>query len=160
MSVAEAEREWNLRATEILSEVAGRYGRTIEYGDLGAEVQRRAGILTDMPLAAWLDDVITEVARRCAEAGKPLLTLLVEDPDSKVDAVARMGVYEAYGAKMPGARKTATRSPRSRSRAAAAAERADRTPTKRTVKPEERRRPVCPSCFVELPSTGICDNCD
>lgn len=156
VSVAEAEREWTLRATEILSEVAGRYGRTIDYGDLGTEVQRRAGILTDMAFEIWLDDVLREVGRRCTEAGKPMLNLLVEDPDSKVDPLARSSIYEAYGAKMPGTKKSSTRGPRARS--ASSGEK--KAPARRTVKPEERRRPVCPTCFVELPSTGVCDNCD
>ncbi|WP_432559374.1 hypothetical protein [Granulicoccus sp. GXG6511] len=165
MSVADADREWTLRATEILTEVAGRYGRTIEYADLGAEVQRRSGILTDMPFAVWLDDVLREVGSRCREAGKPALSLLVDDPDSKVDPTARQSVYESYGAKVPRAKTSSSRSPRTRSLGSSnsgsntGASRGGTSP-KRTVKPAERRRPLCPTCFVELPSTGVCDNCE
>lgn len=153
VNAAEAHREWTLRATEILTEVAGRFGRSIEYADLGAEVQRRAGILTDRGIETWLDLVLREVGRRCAEAGKPSLTLLVEIPDVRVDPAARASVHEAYGAKLPKARAPRT----TRSRASAGAEAGERS--RRPSKPAERRRPLCPTCFVELPSTGICDNC-
>lgn len=157
VTAAEADREWTLRATEILTEVASRYGRSIEYADLGAEVQRRSGILTDMALETWLDDVLREVGRRCTEAGKPALSLLVDGADSAVDPAARASIYEAYGAKLPKGRSPrAARTTRSRSGSAAdAGER-----TKRVAKPAERRRPVCPTCYMELPSTGVCDNCD
>lgn len=155
VTAAEADREWTLRATEILVEVASRYGRSIAYADLGAEVQRRSGILTDMALETWLDDVLREVGRRCTEAGQPALNLLVDDSGSRVDPAARVSIYEAYGARMPKARTPrTTKGPRSRGRAADAQER-----PKRVTKPVERRRPVCPTCFVELPSTGVCDNC-
>jgi hypothetical protein len=30
---------------------------------------------------------------------------------------------------------------------------------RRTTKPEERVK-ICPTCFMALPATGICDNCD
>lgn len=156
VTAAEADREWTLRATEILTEVATRYGRSIEYADLGSEIQRRSGILTDMALDTWLDDVLREVARRCTESGKPALSLLVDGADSRVDPAARASIYEAYGAKLPKGRSPRpARTTRSRSSSADVGER-----TKRAAKPVERRRPVCPTCFVELPSTGVCDNCD
>lgn len=157
VTAAEADREWTLRATEILSEVASRYGRSIEYADLGTEVQRRSGILTDKALETWLDDVLREVARRCSEAGKPALNVLVDGDGSRVDPAARVSVYEAYGAKLPKARSPRAARP-TRSPSKGAADSGERT--KRATKPVERRRPVCPTCFVELPSTGVCDNCD
>lgn len=185
MSAAEADREWTLRATEILVEVAGRYGRSIAYADLGAEVQRRSGIVTDRDLENWLDAVLSEVGRRCAEAGQPPLNVLVDDGADSVAESVRASVYSAYGAKMPKARVsrasqggTARTSRASQSgtaranrasqggaagRTSPAGERSPRTSaptTRRTVKPEERRRPVCPTCFVELPATGICDDCE
>lgn len=154
VSAAEAQLEWTLRATEILVEVAGRHGRSIEYADLGPEIQRRTGIMTDLPTPDWLDDVLAEVAQRCAEAGKPVLTMVVDDPDTPVSAAARASVYEAYGAKPLRSRATSRiKSPTRRPTTGA-------TRSKRTITATQRRRPVCPTCFVELPVTGVCDDCD
>ena len=43
-----------------------------------------------------------------------------------------------------------------------AAPRATRTPSAsstRKLAPEDRPAPVCPTCFVVLPATGVCDEC-
>ena len=42
VNAGEARREWALHAHDVLEEVARRYGRSIAYADLAAEVQRRA----------------------------------------------------------------------------------------------------------------------
>lgn len=152
VTAAEAHREWALRAHEVLAEVAGRYGRSIGYSDLGGEVQRRAGILTDMDPDTWLDDVLADVGNRCSESGKPSLTALVDVPyaRSRQNSDARLACYQAYGAKVPNER--APRTPGTRATRKPAA--------KRPVKLEDRVRPICPTCFVELPGTGVCDTCD
>ncbi len=53
--------------------------------------------------------------------------------------------------------------PRARKAAATKPERAARTSTaakpRRTTKPEENVK-ICPTCFMALPATGVCDNCD
>jgi hypothetical protein len=46
----------------------------------------------------------------------------------------------------------ATRSPRGRT--------ASRTPTPRKPARTDRPTATCPRCFMALPATGICDNCD
>lgn len=160
VTAAEATREWTLRAQEVLAEVAGRWGRSIEYADVAAEVQRRSGIRTDMAADTWLDDVLAEVDARCREASKPSLLALVDQPDASLSGenAARLACYEAYGAKPPRApRASAGRSAGARPRATKAA---GTTPTRKSPRREERPRPVCPTCFVELPGTGICDDCD
>lgn len=154
VTAAEATREWALRAYEVLAEVAARYGRSVAYDDLAGEVQRRTGINTDMDPDLWLDDVLVEVGARCQESGKPSLNVLVDYPyTSRVDSDARRACHQAYGAKLP--REKAAGSGDARrgtgTRRAAA--------TKRIARPE-RARPICPTCFVELPGTGVCDTCD
>lgn len=154
---AEADQEWTLRAHEVLVEVAGRWNRSIAYADLAAEVQRRTGIHTDMAIEDWLDDVLTEINSRCVEAGKPKLVALVDLPNTqRDDSAARIACYEAYGARKP-REKTAPVRAGGRTRGET---RPKKAPTRRTAKPEERVRPMCPTCFVELPATGICDTCD
>lgn len=154
---AEAGREWTLRASEVLAEVAGRYGRSIEYADLAGEVQRRTGIMTDMPGSLWLDDVLTEVGHRCQEAGRPSLVALVDDGTaaSRPLSEARLACYQAYGAKMPAGRVRGPAGGRSPGRPSHGEPR--QTPGSR---PPQRVRHVCPTCFLEMPATGVCDSCD
>lgn len=164
---AEAGREWTLRAYEVLAEVAGRYGRSIEYADLAGEVQRRTGIVTDMPQALWLDDVLTEVGRRCQEAGHPSLVALVDNGPAGLTphSAARLACYQAYGAKMPASGVRSSAGGRSSGRTShggrspsSGAPRRESAP-KRTRAPQ-RERQLCPTCFLELPATGVCDSCD
>ncbi|MDO5499488.1 MAG: hypothetical protein Q4F67_07390, partial [Propionibacteriaceae bacterium] len=145
VNATEAHREWTLRATEILVEIAGRYGRSINYGDLAGEVQRRTGIHTDMATETWLDDVLSEVTKRCVEAGKPALTALVDDAGVPANAAARSACYAAYDAKPPrakGGRPSRARKPRTH----------DEPRPRRTTSVQDRKRPVCPTCFVEVPA--------
>lgn len=151
----EARREWALHAHDVLEEVARRYGRSVTHGDLAAEVQRRSGICTDLDPDAWVDDVLEQVAERCKDSGEPRLIALVDRPgagQADVVSAARMDCYSAYGAKIP-----AVKTPRRTTRARAGA---TSEPVRKPVKPEDRIRPICPRCFVEVPATGVCDSCD
>lgn len=154
ITAQEAHREWALVAHDILEEVARRYGRSVAYADLGGEVQRRSGIATDLELSSWLDDVLTEVSERCNESGEPRLIMLIDRPgvaQSSGVPAARLACYETYGAKIP-ARKPTRSAGRSRTSTAA--------PAPKRTKVQDRVRPICQRCFVELPATGICDTCD
>lgn len=100
----------------------------------------------------------------------------VTDPDQHA-AVERLECYRVHGAQLPPGggepalppapepTRRATR-PRSTGTARpAAADRGDRAPatTRRTTtarKPEPAPAAVCPRCFMALPATGLCDNCD
>lgn len=164
VSPTEAIREWALHGHDILEEIAPRFGRTIAREDLAHEVQRRSGILTDRPEESWLGTVLGAIAERCRESGEPELTSLVADPPVQVDAT-RLRCHQAYGAKIPNPDGGRTRSRSTSStgrRAASASSRSTTSPrstTTRAKSSEPRRRPVCPSCFMEIPSTGVCDNC-
>lgn len=160
MAAGEATREWALHGHDILEEVAPRYGRSITFADLAHEVQRRSGIHTDLAADTWLPDVISEVASRAQEAGEPRLTEFVEPPGeapAEVVSAARLEAHRAYGAKIPDPAAPKRRTTRARATSSASAARTPR-PTKPTPV-EERRRPLCPSCFIEVPDSGICDNC-
>lgn len=165
MTAGEATREWALHAHDILEEIAPRYGRSIAFADVAHEVQRRSGIRTDLPAASWLPDVLSEVATRCQESGEPRLTEFVDPPGqapSSIVSAARLEAHQAYGAKIPNPDAPARRrTPRAKASAAAGGTRSTtRAPKASRPTPiEERRRPVCPTCFVELPATGICDDC-
>lgn len=171
VTVQEAVGEWALSAWDVLEAVAARWGRTVEAADLAAEVQRRSGIVTSTPSSSWIGPVLSLVAQRAQESRGPVLTSLVTDggrayagfrdvlaaqgtPALGADdlaeraADAREATHRAYGAKEPARRASGG------ARTARAAKAAKPT---RTEPPKPR---VCPTCFLELPATGVCDNCD
>jgi hypothetical protein len=96
-------------------------------------------------------------------AGQPPL----DDPDERElqAATARLECYRHWGADVPAdarptvhtrtreARERSTRTPRAAARAASP------RATTRTSS-EERRGAVCPTCFMEMPLSGVCANCE
>jgi hypothetical protein len=72
----------------------------------------------------------------------------------KVDAVTilRKRGFEASGP------VSAAPAPAASSRRAPAAPRTRTSTPRRTAEPE-RPAPVCPTCFMTLPATGVCDTC-
>lgn len=169
VTVQEAVGEWALAAWDVLETVAARWNRTVAAEDLGAEVQRRSGIATSAPSATWLGPMLSLVAQRAHESRGPALTSLVTGDDGRVYAgyrevlalqgrsafdldeharEARMECHRAYGAKVPAGR---TELPRKRTPGGAPAA---------AVKAAPPKPKVCPSCFLELPATGVCDDCD
>ena len=96
-------------------------------------------------------------------AGQPPL----DDPDERElqAATARLECYRHWGADVPAdarptvhtrtreARERSTRNPRAAARAASP------RATTRTSS-EERRGAVCPTCFMEMPLSGVCANCE
>jgi hypothetical protein len=94
---------------------------------------------------------------------------VVTDPDQHA-AEERLECYRAHGAELPPGggepalpprREPARRAPRAPSAGPAGrakAPAARRTPVAR--KPEPAPARVCPTCFMALPATGVCDSCD
>ncbi|WP_295658350.1 hypothetical protein [uncultured Nocardioides sp.] len=94
----------------------------------------------------------------------------VTDPDQHA-AQERLECYRVHGAELPPGggqpalpprRESARREPARRTTATSPARRAApaarRTPAVR--KPEPAQAAVCPTCFMALPATGVCDTCD
>ncbi|WP_147233207.1 MULTISPECIES: hypothetical protein [Brevibacterium] len=160
---------WVPIAYEILVQTASTYNQTLTYKDLTEAVQSRSGIRTKMLISNWSGDLLEQVARRAAAEGEPPLTSLCvhqdgtigdgyrqapksvsSDPDIDVEDLAaqhRLLCYQRYSSDLPadGGEPTLTR------QVAEVSSRARLSATK--------RRDVCPIHFVELPSTGICDDC-
>jgi hypothetical protein len=84
--------------------------------------------------------------------------MAVEFAGGKVStaAILRKRGFEVTDPSAPAAPAKATRAPR-----APRAVKEPKTPraTTRKVVEEERPAPVCPTCFMTLPATGICDTC-
>lgn len=171
VTVTEAISEWALVAWDVLEAVAARWRRTIDAEALGAEVQRRSGIHTDLPAATWIGPLLSLVTQRAHESHGPAVTSLVAGEDggphecfdealtlagtpgltglARRDAWldARMACHRAYGAKIPAG---VTELPRPRVRKVVEA----------AAPAPERVAPVCPRCFLQLPATGVCDDCE
>lgn len=173
-TVQEAVGAWSMAAWWILEDVAARWKRTLTEEQLGYAVQKRSGVRTDLPVETWIGPVISLVAQRAHESKGVRLTCFItrEDghvPDSYKEVLALEGVqdpsprmlqdhsleqrmlgHRAYGATIPPHGVL----PRKRIPA---------EPKKTTLSvlmPEEKARPVCQRCFIELPASGQCDWCD
>lgn len=166
---------WVPRAHLLLIELAGTYHGVIREHELAASLQEQTGIHTTRPFAKWLEKVLTPVATLCEHAGEPPLTALVVAPDSDDLEAARLrlecyrwaGSAPADGGEPKPLRVMTGRATRSRATSggggAARAPRAPREPKpvapKRVAK-TDRPVAVCPTCFMAIPATGVCDNCD
>jgi CubicO group peptidase (beta-lactamase class C family) len=167
-----ARQEWAEAARPVLEAVAGTYGATIAYADLADAVQERAGITTEQQVRHWIAPVLQIVSQGCEERSEPLLAALAiradgnvgpgyattvgavrgekpEDPEMHA-AIERLECYRAHGAEVPeNARPTLT--PVEHERRQRAALRASK------VIPA---RPACPTCQMQLLTSGVCGTCD
>lgn len=184
---AEASRDaWALAARETLLEAAHRYRATVTPKQLAIEVQRRSGIRTKQQMHYWLGEVLGKVALDSASRDEPMLVALCADDADRVGdgyAVAVLAVtgdrpehpnahaakerlecyrfFHALGLPADGGSvappKPAAAAPRAVGTRRTAA---PRTPAvKRPGKPADLPQAICPTCFMAIPRSGVCDNC-
>ncbi|CAM3814629.1 hypothetical protein OCAE111667_26835 [Occultella aeris] len=175
VGVNEGSVAWADAAHDILTEVAGHHLAVITRADLAEQVQSRTGLRTRSPYRTWIGSVLAIVVTRAhAEALPPLTSLVVHRAGGDVETEegvtqARFACYRRYADDIPAevialadaevrAKEAeaaeATRARRTRS--SSAGTRAPRT--RKPVVPEEAPK-ICPTCFVQLPASGICDDC-
>ena len=173
-----AEPYWAKAAYEVLAETASRYNAVITYSELAEEVQRRSSFHSKSQMRNWIGALLADLAKVNQVRGEPPLTaLVVRKDDGQVGAgydevlrlagespitdplerethaaAARLECYRHWGADVP-ADAEPTLSARARVVRA-------RTPVVRKVHVEARRGAVCPTCFMEMPLSGPCPNCD
>lgn len=168
-----ARAAWAVSAREVLVDAAQQYRAVVTQRELADAAKARTGIHTTTRTQSWVGDVLTLVARDCAERNEPNLsslcvdatgsvgdsytaTLLAISGESPADperhaAAIRLECYQHFGAPdLPADGGLAALTPklqasRARSRKAAVA-----------------ARPInmCPVCFMSIPVTGICVNCE
>ncbi|MFJ9076065.1 hypothetical protein ACIRO3_12525 [Streptomyces sp. NPDC102278] len=174
VAATEAHEAWAREAYPRLSGVAGSYHAVITYKDLGEDVQRASGIRTSALLHNWIGAVLGRVVHEVHRRGDPPLTALVVRTDDGMvgegyrevlelsgeqvtteatdrenhAAESRLECYRRFGATLPPGGGEPALAPRLQ---AALARRRAREP--------EPPAPICPTCFVQLPTTGTCDNC-
>ncbi|QSB16862.1 hypothetical protein JQS43_11585 [Natronosporangium hydrolyticum] len=165
---------WAGHAYELLTTVARRYHAIITYGEVGEKVQAASGVRTSALLHNWIGPVLGKVVHEAHRRGDPPLTALVvhagdgmvgvgyeevlkvEGLPSIVDemereqhaAAARLRCYRHFGAEIPPDGGTPALAPK-----------LEATRERRRRNQEPSPRPLCPSCFLQLPATGWCDNC-
>ncbi|MEU3982995.1 hypothetical protein AB0F77_23410 [Streptomyces sp. NPDC026672] len=173
-SAQQAREAWADEAYTVLVGVARTYHAVITYKELGEEVQARTGIRTRALLHNWIGSVLSRVVHEAHRRGDPQLTALVVRSDDGMvgdgykevlavagqppveDALARehhaaearLACYRRFGATLPPGGGVPALSPRHQ----AALDRRQA----QTEKPPQ----VCPTCFMQLPATGVCDSCD
>ena len=168
----EARAIWALAARDALADVARSYRAVITYKELATLVQERTRIRTNQLTQHWIGDVLTRVAVECAARQEPNLSSLCvnalgsvgdgyltavekatgEAPaDGDVHAAdERLKCYRFHEAvRLPEDGGTAALTPR------LAASRARARKVAREAVPVN----TCPTCFMAIPSTGVCDNC-
>ncbi len=175
VTMEEAELAWVPAAQTILARVAGTYHGLIDHSELANEIQELSGIHTRRQVRSWIGSVLTEVARGNHARQEPPLTALVvhksdgttgvgfdevmrlragevlEDPTAreKHAAKARMECYDWAGAHVPTGGGRPLVSPRFEQ-------------VQARLRKERRaaeQPSICPSCFMAIPPTGVCDNC-
>lgn len=175
VSYDDAVGAWRSAAVPYLQGVAGTYGGFVSYKEFGEAVQAAAGIRTRLLLHHWTTKVLNAISETPAVDGEPMLTALVvrqdqgmgagyakaaglrygevpEDPELHA-AKERLACYHRWGAELPSNGGEARFTPR------VAAVRSGRLASG-AARPDPPKRPACPTCFLSLPASMVCDACD
>ncbi len=174
VTAGEAYEAWAAEAYSVLVDVARSYHAVITYKELSEQVQERSGIHTSALLHNWIGKILAKVVREAHRRGDPPLTALVVHSDDGMvgegykevlevageppveDAIererhaaaGRLACYRRFGAVLPADGGLPALAPKLQ-------ERLGRQRSREGGSPER----ICPECFVQLPTTGICDSC-
>lgn len=160
-----AREAWSEAAREVLLEAAGRYRSVVTYKELAYQVQYRTGIRTGQLMHYWIGDVLGRVSADCARRGEPLLSSLCVNAEGSVGAGYAPAAGDAYG-ETPGdpddhAARERLECHRRFNASDLPPDGGSPAPVRVRVERKARERPVatCPTCHMQLPATGICDEC-
>lgn len=185
----EAIRTWAAEAHDLLVAVASRYGSVISPAQLAARMQDRTGVRTDTPPTEWYGRLLQQIVHRCHATGEPPLASLIINPRDggvgvayvevlrlqglaaanplareKHAAAARLDCYLRFASDVP-ANATPQLAPQtgrtvtapSRTRVASGPRTA--RPAAKPAVPDKPLTRICPTCFLETPLDGECQNC-
>lgn len=175
ISVADAMESWGPVAFEALVDTAKMYNAYITYKDLTDLVQATTGITYGALVPNWVGNVLAYVLNRARREGLPPLTSLCVSAEGTVGpgyaevlraygrplphgndglddqaAIDRLACYRYYGAELPPGGGEPTLTPKAKAA----------RDWKKAVAKEAGPPKVCPTHFVTLPVTGICDDCE
>lgn len=167
-----ARAAWATAARPVLLDVARRYHCVITYSELAAEVQRQIGIRTKQRLHHWIGTVLEAVALECQKREEPNLSSLVVDSKGSVGTGYASAVRTLTGTAPKdnddhaAAERLACHRHFSASDLPADGGRPALTPTLQKSRETARRRAtpppepkVCPTCSLQLLTSGLCGNC-
>jgi hypothetical protein len=172
LDAEEARAAWAIAARDSLADVARSYRAVITHKELAALVQERTRIRTSQLTQHWIGDVLNRVAVECASREEPNLASLSVNALGSVGDNYATGVQKATGdvpedgdlhaaderlecyrffkaVRLPEDGGAAALTPR------LAASRARARKLAREAVPVN----TCPTCFMAIPATGVCDNC-
>jgi hypothetical protein len=152
---------WVRVAHDVLSRTAETYHAVVREAEFAEELQATSGIRTTRPHSRWLDKVLGPLARYCDATGEPPLdSLVVSAHDDLPAARLRLECYRWAGsAPADGGEPAPLSITVNRPARAASAPRETKAAAPKRVAKTDRPVAVCPSCFMAIPATGICDNC-
>jgi hypothetical protein len=173
VEIKDAESSWQPLAREALVRTAETYNGYVTYKDLADELQNKSGIRTKQLVHNWIGRVLGVVSSDCHRLNEPLLSSLCVRQDGSVGArfgaaldmayggprsadidleaaEERLKCYRHFGAQVPsdGGRPALT--------PMLATTRNKKAAATRAREKLEEVRVVCPLCFVQLPSSGVC----
>jgi hypothetical protein len=173
VDAAEARQGWAEAARPVLEAVASTYNATISYADLADAVQATTGVVTTQQMRHWIGPVLARVTEDCLTRSEPVLSALCVKADGSVGAGyasaiekvrgtrpddpemdaarERLACYQAYGATLPSDGGRPAFHGVERDRRERAALRASKV-----IPP----RAACPTCHMQLLTSGICGTCD
>ena len=171
--VEAAQAAWVEAAREALVDTAKSYQALVTTKELGALVLSRTRIRTSQQTHHWVADILRLVARDCAGRDEPILSSLTVNANGTVGswyaetirelrgeapvdadqhaAHERLTCYLHFGANVPSDGGEAQLTPQLRARRERATSAA-----RAAVRPAS----LCPIHHVELPATGICEDCE
>jgi hypothetical protein len=172
VGVDESRAAWAEAARPILMEAARSYRAVVSRNDLAEAVQANSGISTKQRTHYWIDDVLAAVARDCAARDEPLLSALCVNRDGSVGAAYGAVVLELTGQEPADADDHAAKErlachrhfeaadlPADGGFAALVPQLANARARARKAEVAARPAQTCPTCYMELLPTGVCDTC-
>lgn len=180
----DALKVWTRFGYDLLLDTATRYNAVVTYKELGAHVQAASGIRTSATTAKLVGKVLELSAVQAAREGEPPLTSLCLKTDSTVGAAYwltptakdvelpavadesdveahaashRLLCYRTYATDLPTDGGKAVLPDHLVARRARTERRAEKA---RAAERADAPKPVCPTCFTQLPANGLCWQCD
>ena len=184
VSMQDAYNQWEPLAVALLVDTAKTYGGFVTYKQLTEFVQVETGTTHKGLITNWVGELLGRVIEHCLQEEIPQLSALCvtaegtvgngyraaiaaeriptenatddQEHDETLDelddhaAKTRLKCYSFFGAELPAGGGEPMLTPKAK---------AARDWKRAQAKPDKPPK-LCPSCFVALPATGQCDNCD
>jgi hypothetical protein len=173
VGVEEARAAWVTAARPILIETARSYRSVVTHKELAEGVQERSGIHTEQRVHYWIDDVLATVGRDNSARDEPLLPALCVNREGSVGASYAALVLELTGEAPADPDDHAAKQrldchrffeapdlPEGGGSSALVPQLANARARIRKAAVAARPVKTCPTCYMELLPTGVCDTCD